>query len=644
MDSIKRGVYFMDGKQELKSSLLWDEATDAWKYFSNSPHAVVSGLYRTIPTLYRGISIIENECQNVPFSVFNKSGEEIDNTNDWQNTVGFLPNPRRLFGTVSQSLDRHGQAYLLKEQNRAGIVKSLKWMAQSNIEPIFQPETGELVRFDRTVGSRTIPLQPKEVLYFWLVDSDVEQAPPESWPLRAALQAAGVLHHLDEFMNAYFKSGAIRPMMIMAKGMPATEERERMETWFQKRLMSIKNAFAVKVFNSDTIEAKQIGDGLDQLQNQELTADQRQDVAMALGIPQAILFANSANYATAQSDKKNFYDMTVVPRCELIAEILNDQILTAMGYTIWPSPESLDIYKEDEQARSSSLQQITSAGVPLLMAMDILGYDLTEEQRKELEEAEAKKEEQAELMQEAQLQATEEKPGEKEEVKREFGSDAERRAAFANMAEEEEGGDSRPYSERVQAKENYTDWQGREGKSRERIMGGNMTPGEAEIIELNQNASGAILDRDIKDKTARDTFLSANLMVENKKPMRSALTSYRLTRSGMDIREQYFRVKERIARYGKSLDNPDALAELKRWRRSCHEALRKGKPLPVDWIPEYIPAERVVQIADALKVATDADGIKAAFEEEAIPLPEEWPDLSAQLKRAVDLLEAVRAD
>ena len=519
MDTIKRGVYFMDGKQELKSSLLWDEATDAWKYYSNAPHAVVSGLYRTIPTLYRGISIIENEVQNIPFSVFNKSGEEIDNTQDWQNTVGFLPNPRRVIGTVSQSLDRHGQAYLLKEQNRAGIVKSLKWMAASNIEPIFREETGELVRFDRAVGSRTISLQPKEVLYFWLVDSDVEQAPPESWPLRAALQAAGVLHHLDEFMNAYFKSGAIRPMMIMAKGMPAPEERERMETWFQKRLMSIKNAFAVKVFNSDTIEAKQIGDGLDQLQNQELTADQRQDVALALGIPQTILFANSANYATSQSDKKNFYDMTVVPRCELIAEILNSQILEAMGYTIWPSPESLDVYKEDEQARSSSLQQITSAGVPLLMAMDILGYDLTEEQRKELEEAEAKKEEQAEQMAEQlQQQPEEEKPGDEEEEK--------------------------------------------------------PAPFQA-----------------------------------------------------------------------KAVDDPDALAELKRWRRSCHEALRKGKPLPVDWIPEYIPVERAVQIADMLKIATDADGIKAAFnghEEEPIPLPEEWPDLAGQLKRACDLLESVK--
>lgn len=393
-----RGVFLLDGSQELKTSLLWDEDTDAWKYYSNSPLAVVTGLYRTIPTLYRGIAIIENEVQNVPFTVFNKSGKEIDTTTDWQNVIGCMPNPRKVFGLTSQSLDRHGVAYMLKSSNRAKIAKDLKWLAPASITPIFDNNTGELLRFKRTLGASTIEIPPEDMLYFWLSDSDVENAPPESYPLRAALQAAGVLHHLDAFINAYFQHGAIRPTMIMAKGMPNPDERERIENWWTSFMTSLKNAFKVKVFNADTIEAKQIGDGLDQLQNQELTADQRQDVALALGVPQSILFANSANYATAQSDMRNFYNMTVIPRCEAIAEVLNDQLLKPMGYEIWPSPESLEIYQEDEAQRSAALGQMTGAGIPLLMAIDLLGYDLTDEQRAELEALAAQKEERAEEM------------------------------------------------------------------------------------------------------------------------------------------------------------------------------------------------------------------------------------------------------
>jgi hypothetical protein len=90
---------------------------------------------------------------------------------------------------------------------------------------------------------------------------------------------------------------------------------------------------------------------------------------------------------------------------------------------------------------------------------------------------------------------------------------------------------------------------------------------------------------------------------------------------------------------------PEAEAEAKHWRRVCNKALREGKPMPADFVCEHIPAEMAAQIAEALKAATDGDGIKRAFEQqEAIPLPAEWPvpaDLVLELKRANDLLEAV---
>ena len=59
-------------------------------------------------------------------------------------------------------------------------------------------------------------------------------------------------------------------------------------------------------------------------------------------------------------------------------------------------PESLSIYQEDEQERSASLASLRSAGVPLLLAMDILGYELSEEQRSELERVEAERQARAE--------------------------------------------------------------------------------------------------------------------------------------------------------------------------------------------------------------------------------------------------------
>jgi HK97 family phage portal protein len=373
------------GGDGIKASILWDEETDAWTYYSNSPFDRAPQLYRTIPTLYRGIQIISDSVTKVPFALY-RGDEQIDTSASWDDTTGYMPNPRRFLKLTSQALDRHGRAYWLKLRNRGKIVKGLKWFEPQSITPKFNETTGELESFERA-GPKGVKITyaPEDILYFWLDDADVEIGPPVSYPCKAALQSAGVLHNLDEFINAYFKSGAIRPVMLMAKGFPPPDEKERIEGWFASMMAGLKNARRAKVFSADSLEPKTIGDGLDQLQNQELTDDQRKDVALALGIPQTILFANSANYATSQSDWLNFHETCIIPRCEFIAETINDQLFKAEGLELRFEPEGLDIYREDENQRSAALGQLTGAGVPLLMAMDLLGYDLTPEQRAELE-------------------------------------------------------------------------------------------------------------------------------------------------------------------------------------------------------------------------------------------------------------------
>jgi HK97 family phage portal protein len=432
MKGMKRGAYFVDGSQEVKASILWDEETDAWNYSSNPPTQKAAMLYRTIPTLFRGVTIIGDTVTKVPFAVY-RGDEEVDTSSSWENKAGYFPNPRKAIKLTSQALDRHGRAYWLKAKNRGGVVKELKWLTPTSITPIFSQTTGELEKFERsTADGRTIVYKPDDIVYFWLEDPDVEQGPPLSWPCKSAEQAAGVLHNLDEFINTYFKSGAIRPAMLLAKGFPPEEEKERVENWFKSMMTGIRNARRAKVFSADSIEYQQIGDGLDQLQNQELTEDQRKDVSLALGIPQTILFANSANYATSQTDWLNFHEVTIIPRCEFIAEVFNDQLLKADGLEMRFTPEGLDIYREDENARASALVQYVNAGYPLLMASDLLGIDLTPEQRAELEAAEAEKEERADEMAENMQQKPEE--GEQEPMTEEAKAEANHWRRICNKA------------------------------------------------------------------------------------------------------------------------------------------------------------------------------------------------------------------
>jgi len=405
-------IYYYDGS--IKSGILWDEVTSAWTYHNGAPTTDnTQSYYKAIPTIYRGIAMISHAVSTVPFQI-KKGKTVIDDSTDWQNKLVFIPNPRRIFSLTSESLDLTGCAYWSPRNNAAAITKELQYFAASTVKPVFDDRTGQLIEFERTRPKAVTPdkFKPNELYYFWLRDPFVEIGPPTAYPVKAALAAAGVLANLALFVAQYFERGAIRPQLVFAKGMPAKDEQQRLETWFNQLLGGIKNAFRWKIFNADSLAVQTIGDGLDQLRDVELTEAQRQDIAMALGIPYAMLFSEAANYATANQDALNFYETTIEPRCEFIASVWNEQILRPQGYSLEFKPEGLRVYQEEERQRAQAVGQLVSAldkPEQFEIAAAIMGYEIPDEAQKLLDALKQKKEDDAAQMQ-AQLEQQAQEP------------------------------------------------------------------------------------------------------------------------------------------------------------------------------------------------------------------------------------------
>ena len=251
--------YHKDGT---KASLLWDEETDAWTYTSGGPAADVQKYYQGIPTIFRGVAKIAQVVAAMPFNIYGKGDEVVDGSQDYTNALEWLPKPRAVFEIASKSLDLTGQAYFLPmKQERTSAIKELRYVVPKTIVPKFDEGTGVLLGFERTVNNKMKLYLPEEILYMWLPDPYKEQGPPAAYPVIAALRAAGVLANLDDFISVYFDRGAVRPIVVSVKGMPKKEERERMEKWFSHLMGGIKNAFGWKVFNAETVDIEQVGDG-----------------------------------------------------------------------------------------------------------------------------------------------------------------------------------------------------------------------------------------------------------------------------------------------------------------------------------------------------------------------------------------------
>lgn len=492
-----------------------DNDPSAWEWFGAGPTTDADLYYRYIPWVRRAIELIAGAADHVPWELQRGTGYTVDASANWENKLGYFDDPQPLIGLVIRSLLLYGRAYVLKERNRARVLRlryltpsSITWEIATNPagEQLVNKTTGKpLLKFTRTVNNQKFEYTEEDIVYFWLPDPSVEIGPPESWPAKSAVVASNVLYQFDTILGKFFERGMIKPLIITASGNPPKEERERIESWFTRLFQGVKNAFQVRLLNADKLTVQDIASDFSGVADLEISADKRHDIGAAFGIPDALLFSDAANYSTAQVDQKNFYDQTVIPLLSFVLHCLTVQLVDPLKLVTLEN--TMDIYQEDENARATSLAALTGAlqqPEAFLAAALILGYEIPDEARRMIESMIGDKEENREQMAEQLGQG--EQP---EQMRPEMQPD---------MEEPEES----------------------------------------------------------------------------------------------------------------PADN-----ELKRWKRSALQSVKKGKR-PKAWAPEFIPAAQAAQIAAALEGATDSAGVVRAFRVEAEP---EHNDLAERVEALAQLVK-----
>jgi len=372
----KKLYQFFDG---VKSVPIWDETSDAWVYISGKPQHKEDphSYYKIIPTLYRAVDLRASSLSSLPWELSNKAGNVVDSSDDYQNYAGLVGNMNTMLYLIEASLVLAGVSYWKREKNAAGYDK-LRHLDPTSLQlDEARAINGELV-WKRSANGKEVDLTTDDIVYCWYPDPYVEIGPPTTWPALSALNACGVLANLDEFAKNYFARGAIKAMLFAMEGAGKVEA-EKFEGWFNKFIGGVQNAFKTKVINAASVQPVIIGEGIKELENVSITSEKREEIALAMSIPMSILFANAANYATAERDKLNWYEDKIVPESKYIAAVLNEQVYEPLGLHLDFKPETLDIFQEDEAQRAQSLKLLTDAGMRLDIALRVLGYELDED-------------------------------------------------------------------------------------------------------------------------------------------------------------------------------------------------------------------------------------------------------------------------
>lgn len=380
-------LLLFDGTKALPA---WGDSDTGWTILSGGGQPESIDVYfRRVPWLYRGVVDRANNVANLPYRVI-RAGQDYDNSATWTNALGFLPNPNLLLKRLEMSLAMTGRAYLFLETNSAGYIKSVKYCSPYSISEQYNQQTGELIGYKRTIGAvaKTIDVPKSNVVAIYDPDYMTEIGPGQSSAAMAALTASGVLYNADRFISDYFRRGAIKATILAVDGGNSAEA-ERLQSWWQDVVAGIKNAWTAFVVKAQQIKPTIIGEGLESLQNNEMTTERRQDISTALGVPESRMWSSAANYATRLEDEKAYFSGTIIPEAEAIAAAFNEQIFTKDhrldGYRWEFLPETLDIFQADTAQQAAAAASLVDFIVKsptkeiCIEAARVVGVEMTNE-------------------------------------------------------------------------------------------------------------------------------------------------------------------------------------------------------------------------------------------------------------------------
>ena len=336
--------------------------------------------YQSVPWLYRGATLIAQAISAVPYTILNaETGEAIEederlaSLNDWMVTTLYN-------AALSRTL--YGSAYFLIEQNPFGYNHTPRFIPSPAVTVNWNYTEAEIRNFQLSLTGKSQTVEPKRMMWSWLPNPFSETEPGVA-PAYVALQAAGMLAALDQMASRYFRSGAVPITAVKVPPSTPKDDKEKLEGWFSRMATGFRNVGKFLAVNKDT-EFQTIGANVKDTQAFELTSVQRDNVAVALGVPPTVLDGKSANFATANSEMMGFYLHTVIPNCEQISEHFNMRLFSRYGLEFAFEPEKLEIMQSAQLEQAQTLMELTGGKAVLsrASAQEWLGLDAAEEAKR----------------------------------------------------------------------------------------------------------------------------------------------------------------------------------------------------------------------------------------------------------------------
>lgn len=366
--------------------------SEVTRLFFLAPHLLNSELsgqlthpYREHVWVYACVNAIAQAISSVPL-IFKTGNRKDSKVLEDHPLVDLFesPNPMmsgtQLIEATLIYLGLTGEAfYILERESESQVPREIWVIHPERFREVVDEKSGLVKGWVYAKGTKQIPLQNHEVVFFRYFN------PYNDYRGLSPLQAARAGIEQDfwagQYNKAFFQNSAQPGGVLETSGNLTDEEYQRLLAQWQDRHRGAGKAHQIAILEGG-LSYKQTGLSQKDMDFLEQRKWNREEIMAAFKVPKTELgFYDDVNFATAKTQRKLFWENTLLPKMALIEFVLWSQLLRHIeGGRIWAEFDYavISALQEDRKELVESAQKLWSMGVPLNVVNEYLGLGLPE--------------------------------------------------------------------------------------------------------------------------------------------------------------------------------------------------------------------------------------------------------------------------
>lgn len=335
-----------------------------------------SAAYSVSTWVYRCIEVRKSAIHRMPRGVYSRRTKQMIPRHPLN--IALNRNRQKLFKKIEQSQLLYGETFIEQPQNEYGYRSDLYWLNNNGMAVL--QGAGYIIGYSYTALQGGSPQNfDVDEVGFMKTDNPFNDLRGMS-PTEVIMDEVAIDKDVARVVRAYYANDTRVGLLLIPRQnmLPADIERF-MDAWKMQN-QGVNRAGKPNLMPYDmTVERVQEPATLDDVQLRESV---RREIAAGYGVPLALAGAwDEANYDSVDTQRKSFYEETIIPECDNIAEFINTDLMPFFddsGNTIFKFDyEQILALTEDAQKKNDIYSnRLISGGITRAEYRKALGHPI----------------------------------------------------------------------------------------------------------------------------------------------------------------------------------------------------------------------------------------------------------------------------